>query len=256
MSRPRFLFPAALTLHKFCILKKEERNYLCSVLRLREGDELDLFDGRGWEGRGVIELPAEGMTGIRVSAAWAGESPNYRLTLCQALPKGDKMDLIVQKATELGVARIIPMMTARTVSRPRGNHAIAKVERWRRIAQAASRQCGRITVPHIEPIREWGTFLDLDPAAGELRLVLWEDGGEEVREVLRTGMPDRSTGSWVVVGPEGGFEAEEIAALRQRGFVTVQLGRHILRTETAAMAICTLLQYELGDFFTKGKETA
>lgn len=70
--------------------------------------------GRG----GVIELPAEGMTGIRVSAAWAGESPNYRLTLCQALPKGDKMDLIVQKATELGVARIIPMMTARTVSRP------------------------------------------------------------------------------------------------------------------------------------------
>jgi len=249
MSHPRFLVPAALATHTSFPLQGEDEHYLCRVLRLKVGDELALFDGLGWEGRGVIEPLSDGMVQIRVASAWAGDREPYRLTLCQSLPKGDKMDLIVQKATELGVSRIIPIITARTISRPSGEQRMTKVERWRRIAQAAARQSQRLSVPELDSLIEWDEFLGYHSFPEETKLVLWEKGREGLKNVLERERRQRyPIGAWVLIGPEGGFEEGEIAALAQRGYIPVSLGHHILRTETAALTICALLQYEAGRF--------
>jgi len=223
----------------------DETRHLARVLRLGPGDVVTAADGRGgaWEVR-LLTL-GETATGAIVGAASLAEESPLEITLVQAVPKGDRMDTIVRATTELGVARILPALTERTVVRLDAARWRERARRWQRVAREATKQCGRALVPTVEsprPLADW--IAGGEPA--ELRLCLWETEGTPLRRVVE-GVDFRPRSAWVIVGPEGGLTVEEVAGAGAAGYVCVTLGRRILRTETAGAAIVALLQYALGD---------
>ncbi len=172
------------------------------------------------------------------------ESP-LAITLAQSVPKGDKMDAIVRAATELGVARVVPIVTARTIVRLDDARASDRVRRWRRVAIEATKQCGRAVVPEVEPPRRLVDFVASAGADG-LRLCLWEGATRALGAVLDAGerSPVLAT---VLIGPEGGFAEEEVGLVSTHGFVLASLGPRVLRTETAGPAVIAALQLRFGD---------
>ena len=228
-------------------LAEDTVRYLRNVLRLGRGDGILLFDGTGWEYRGVIER-LEGREGTAriVARERVPLVIPVRITLAQALPKGDKMEFIVQKATELGVARIVPFRSARTIPRRTEDRAARRLERWRRIAAEAAEQCGRTDVPEIaEPLPFREALEQAGPEA--VKVLFWESETERsVREILKGDAARSAREFFLVVGPEGGVTGEEAEQARQAGFLTASLGRLVLRVETAALAILAIFQYECG----------
>jgi len=221
-------------------LEGEQARQIAQVLRRKSGDQILVFDGSGFEYEAVIEQCSRKAVEARiVHVKGPFPSPALFLTLAQGLPKAPKMDLIVQKATELGVGRIIPILTERSVPRE------GKVARWKRIAQEAAEQCGRVTIPFIEQIQDLKQYLAAYANKG-VALVIWE--GERLqglKALLRSLPPSHSF--TLLVGPEGGFSQEEVALAERRGFVTASLGTRTLRSETAAFVALSIVQYELGD---------
>ena len=220
--------------------------HMARALRLAAGDRVLLADGSGREFRGTIRRVEAASLAVDLEelAPQATPEAGPRLTLLQGLPKGDKMDLIVQKATELGVAAIVPLLAGRSVPRLAPERSAARLERWRRIAREAARQSGRATVPVVAPLQTLPEALRL--SAAELRLFLWEGEREHhLRTVLAATSPPASVE--LLVGPEGGFSAAEAAAATAGGFSPTCLGRRILRTETAGLAVLAVLQYLWGD---------
>jgi 16S rRNA (uracil1498-N3)-methyltransferase len=214
--------------------------HLAKVLRVQSGDELVVFNGDGSE----YPASAESVRGNRVAVAIGAaraldrESP-LAVTLVQCLARADRMDVIVQKATELGVARIIPVQSRRGVVRLDAAQAESKAAHWRAIVVSACEQCGRNRLPVVEAPRRLLHYLGTLPAGGA-RLLL-EPGGET--------RPAEPIGGEVTVaiGPEGGLDEEEIEAFRLAGFQTMRLGPRVLRTETAAIAALACLQGRYGD---------
>ena len=221
--------------------------YLKSVLRLGPGDEVLFFDGTGWEYRAVIERieSRNGAARIVTRQRVPLEIP-VRITLAQALPKGDKMEFIVQKATELGAARVIPFRSSRTIPRRTEERAAKRLERWRRIAAEAAEQCGRGDVPEIAATVSYAEALGM-ARTGSVKVLFWESETEcSVREILKTEEARSAKEFFLVVGPEGGLSGEEAQTAREAGFLTASLGRLVLRVETAALAILAIFQYECG----------
>ncbi len=255
MAIPRIYHPQTLNTGTMTQLGEDYIVYLRDVLRLGEEDELILFDGVGHEYRSVIRKFTPGAIRVEVIAQEEITLPETRITLAQSLPKGDKMKFIIQKTTELGVSRIVPFISSRSVPRLTGDRAAGKATRWRKVAVEASRQCGRADVPEVSEIVPFDEMLR--SAEGEtLRIILWE--GEEkrgVREILTDERYAETDGYCIVIGPEGGFSWEEIERARRHGFLSASLGRLILRTETAPLAVLSILQYEKGLFGTS-KEKA
>ncbi len=222
----------------------DEAHHLRRVLRLRPGAVVEATDGSGrlYTVRLVALDAAGGWGAIEARAEPRRESP-CAITLAQAVLKGDRMSWLVQKATELGVARIVPVETARVVARPAGGPA-ARPARWERIAREAVKQCGRVVVPVIEPIR---TFAEVTREIGahDAAWLLWEGGGGALaRTAADAGAPARLL---LLIGPEGGFTAEEVAAAEGAGARVVSLGPRILRAESAGVAAVALCQYLFGD---------
>jgi 16S rRNA (uracil1498-N3)-methyltransferase len=213
-----------------------EAHHLLHVLRLRPGDEIVVFDGLGKQFRAVL-------TRCERAAAWAGsltplpsrESP-LELSLAVALPKADKMAIVVQKTTELGVRRLFPLFTSRTVVRPSDTHK--QLARWRRTAEEACKQSGRAFVPIIAEPLPFDELLELDLPSTRLLLT---GGGSNL-----TDKPEPLS-CLAAVGPEGGWTEQEIAAALNRGFRPFALGPRTLRTETAAVTAAALLQWLWGD---------
>ena len=239
---PRFFVPAEHVAEGQAKLAGSEFRHLMRVLRLREGDALTLFDDRGREHDGVILSLSPRAAVVRITATSVPprESP-LAITLFQGIPKGRKMDLVVEKATELGVGAIVPFASA--FSAGAAAVATAKHERWTRIALAAAKQSGRIAVPTVSaPL----TFREVLAAAGAdgLRLLFFEGAGGVPLAALPDGAP---TSVAIAVGPEGGFSREVVGAARDAGFTVVGVGPRILRTETAALVAVTLVQARWGD---------
>jgi len=219
---------------------------MARVLRLKKGALLCLADGNGREYKGTIDRVGGESLVIKLeeigTAPIVGIGPG--ITLFQGLPKGDKIDWIIQKCTELGVAEIVPFVSARSVSRPTAARFKEKLERWRRIAAEAARQSNRISVPQV-------TFAtDLSEACRQadhpVKLLLWEEEQPGTLRNLLAGVtsPERIA---VIVGPEGGLTREEVASALKCGFISVSLGKRIVRTETAGLALLAILQFYWGD---------
>nr|WP_279342410.1 16S rRNA (uracil(1498)-N(3))-methyltransferase [Geotalea sp. SG265] len=220
--------------------------HMAKVLRLKPGARVILADGEGGEYEGIIDsLDAASLRiGIvRQIPVQEGEL-GPRITIYQGLPKGDKLELILQKCTELGAAEIVPFVAGRSIVRINPQRGASRVERWQKIVAEAARQSRRMTVPGVILADDLSQVLQL--ARHSVKLLLWEEEKtNHLRDVL-TGLPAPGD-IGVLIGPEGGFSPEEAAAASAAGFVPVSLGKRIVRTETASLAILSILQYQWGD---------
>ena len=241
------------------VITGEDVRHITRVLRLARGDRITVTTGLCTDY--LVEITAaskDEVVGRVVEVTGVNRDPELKVIMVQGLPKGDKMDLIVQKSTELGVAAIIPVETRRAVVRLEGAKAGQRVERWQRIALEAAKQCRRGRIPEVLPVASWSSALEAVPG-GALAVVPWEGEGElSLKRVLQgTGTPNRDmhgTGApgkprevWIFIGPEGGLDPEEIEAARERGIIPVTLGPRILRTETAGLAVLAMILYQWGD---------
>lgn len=230
---------------KSVVLDKDETRHLRDVLRLKNGDEVFVFDSAGREFRCAIESITKKSSELRVLSEIEpsrAESP-LNLTLAIVLLKHEKFDLVVQKATELGVTRIVPVTSERADVRPRPDENAGKrVARWQRIALEAAKQSGRARVPQIAQIVALESLLK---TVGGERLMFAERAGGRLEKAFEAFADSDSITS--LVGPEGGWTDAEIEFARDSGWKIVTLGGRVLRAETAAIAVATLLQHRFGD---------
>ena len=226
-------------------IEGDEVRHIRKVLRLKAGDKVVVFNGMATEYEGTIVEEGPSAVVIMVQNILSSKSESsLEITLAQSILKSEKMDYLIQKATELGVNQIIPFYSSRTIPFLEESRRLKRYDRWKRIAVEASKQCGRGVVPKIGPIQ---TFFEMVKTAPQesLRLILWEKEGARLKEVL---MGSREkTRVFFVVGPEGGINQEEIEHTRREGFILVHLGRRILRSETSSLCLLSILQYECGD---------
>ena len=224
-------------------LPPQTASHVAKVLRARAGDALVLFGGDGCEFTGEIRSVQGARVEVALGAARSvdRESP-LDVTLLQCVPRGDRMDFIVQKATELGVRRIVPLLCQRSVVRLGSGQAESKAVHWRAVAVSACEQCGRNRVPLIDTPLQLDAYLGAAPTGAALRLVLEPDSTPGQPQDLVAGSAVE-----VAVGPEGGFAPGELDAFRVAGFRAARLGPRILRTETAAIAALAWLQSRYGD---------
>lgn len=238
----RFYTEGALRAGGVSLLPEDTAHHAVHVLRLRPGDEVILFNGRGGEYAGRIAAVERLRVAVDVleHRRVERESP-LAVTLVQGVSAGEKMDFTVQKATELGVAALQPVIAARSVGRLAGERAELKRVHWRRVAVAACEQCGRNRVPEVLPVLALAQFCGAAASEGA-RLLL----SRRAQLGLRGARLDGTVA--LAAGPEAGFTAEEEAMLADAGFLPVRLGPRVLRTETAALAALAALNVLAGDF--------
>lgn len=223
------------------IITGSDYRHIVKVLRLKPGQEVVLFDETSFEHVGkIIEI---NKTEIRVEILTSTEvkvESDTKITLLQGIPKGSKMDFIIQKATELGVTSIVPVVTERSqVSETK------KAPRWRRIATESSKQCGRVTAPKIQEVigfHDCGIYCH----GSDLRLICYERSKSKLSDYIKNASQPLIT-VIIFIGPEGGFAESEINLATEWGFSPVGLGPRILRTETASVVAVALIQHILGD---------
>ena len=222
-------------------LRGQEARHALKVLRLKKGDEIIVFDGEGKEYLAVID--AASPTSVRVKIIEETnvnrDSPLHSTLFMGITNKLQKFELALQKATELGVTEIVPVICARSSNAQLTKNWEGKLRRWREITVNAAKQCGRNVLPEIkEPVKlpEIETHADLS-------FVLWEKGGKSLKDYQNYSASSVS----FIVGPEGGLEKEEIELLKEKGFKPIYLGKRILRAETAAIAGMALIQFIWGD---------
>jgi 16S rRNA (uracil1498-N3)-methyltransferase len=245
LTLPRIFLPLPLDVGALCPLRKEDQTYIKSVLRLKKDDHLVVFDGQGHEYQAVIVSMLRDRIVVEILKKYPHQDKSFHITLLQALPKAGKMDFIIQKAVELGVDRVVPFQSARSIPRLTENRKMQKISRWQKIAVEAARQCGRSDVPAVGPCVDFDEILEGRQQG--LKIIFWEEETQNgLRDVLRRQEAVSAEEFSVIVGPEGGFLKEEVDRARQAGFQSVSIGRQILRVETAVLAILAILQYEKG----------
>ena len=228
----------------YVTISGDEANHLARSLRARRGDKITAVDGFG--NCAVLELidfDKETIKARRVSEIKKIVAEK-KIILADCLPKQNRFDNIIEKTTELGVDKIEPLISERTIARPGGARTQSKLERWRRIAKEAAEQCARNTIPEIEEIRGLDDWLkEITPLDDETLLLFCCDMEQEttVREVLKV---NRDKNIIVLIGPEGGFSEREVFAIKAAGGVSVTLGKRILKTDTAAISVLAMINYE------------
>lgn len=250
MARRRFHAPreAFSSDHTSVILQEDEARHVRDVLRLKPGDRVHVFDGAGREFDCSIEESRKDTARLSVVAEVAparAESPLH-LTLAVALLKSDKFDLVVQKATELGVVRVVPVTTKLADIRLRDDSdANNRVKRWQRIALEGAKQSGRALVPAVSPPISFAELVQATDDSDQRRLMFSERGGQSLLEMKD--LRDANLQITALVGSEGGWTDEEIFLARENNWGVVTLGGRTLRAETAAIAAAVLLQHLYGD---------
>jgi 16S rRNA (uracil1498-N3)-methyltransferase len=237
---PRFHLDAPLRAGGVCTLSEDAAHHAVHVLRLREGDEVTLFNGRG----GEFAARIASMQRLRISIdllqhrAIEREAP-LRITLVQGVSAGERMDSTVRKAVELGVAEVQPVLAARSVARPKGDRAENRRSHWQKIVISACEQCGRNCVPEVQALV---SLDDYRPESGTTKILL-----SPASELPLSKLSTAETRIVLAAGPEAGFTEEEEARLVEAGFVPTSLGPRVLRTETAAVAALAALNALRGD---------
>ncbi|HET6150802.1 MAG TPA: 16S rRNA (uracil(1498)-N(3))-methyltransferase [Polyangia bacterium] len=244
----RLFVPREQWIGSRAVVDGDAHRHLTRVLRARPGDALCLFDGQGGEIDAVVETIERDRTTLSLGAPRAAAIvAGARIVLLQSLARGERMDWIIQKTTELGVTRVVPVAAERSVARLSAAEAPARRARWQKIAREAARQCGRADVPDVgTPVALAGALEDSRAelaAAGGAGFALWE--GSRGRP-LRVALAVAPRAVALLVGPEGGFTDGEIAAAEAAGFQVAGLGPRILRVETAAVVAVALAQAAAG----------
>jgi 16S rRNA (uracil1498-N3)-methyltransferase len=244
MSIPRFYCPPPLDPDTFFELPEDAAHHALRVLRLRVKDPVELFDGEGKSFAAAIRETSGKrvwLEGVRLNRE--EPSPQLSVALAQAMASAEKMDWVVQKATELGAAEIRPVQTRRSVAKLDAERAEKRVAHWRSVMIGACEQCGRNRLPEVSAPEDFmGWLASMRDAAG-VKFILHPEGGRPLHQ-----QPKPEGRVTILIGPEGGFEAEEIEMARLSGFSPVTLGPRVLRTETAALAAIAALQTLWGDF--------
>lgn len=243
MRIPRIYTPQPLAAQQSLLLEPGASKHVLTVLRLKTGTPLMLFDGSGRE----FEARLDGAENRQARVCIADEHPTVsesplHITLVQGISRGERMDYTLQKAVELGVAEIIPVLTERSVVRLDEKQATRKREHWQQLVIAACEQSGRVRVPPVGTPRPLNEILS-EPACAELSLLLHPAADAKLSALAAPAHNQVR----LLVGPEGGLSGTEIAAAQRAGFTAVQLGPRVLRTETAALVALSLLQARWGD---------
>ncbi len=227
------------------VIRGQDVRHMVKVLRLGPGDVVHLLDGRGRAARARIDSVGRQEAALtRLEEFTPGGEPPVEVTLVQGLAKGDKMDLVIQKSTEMGVAGIIPLVCRRSVVRLEGARADERRDRWQRLAVEAAKQCRRARVPLVRSPQSLGEVLSEIPS-GTASILPWEEERDRsLGDLLQGERPGRV---YLFIGPEGGFEASEVEEARRRGVAAVTLGPRILRTETAGLVSLALIMHKWGD---------
>lgn len=228
-----------------CLITGQDVNHIRNVLRMRPGEQVGIRDGISRNYICTLEkIGEEEILARIVSEEEGGSELPARLWLFQGLPKGDKMDWIIQKAVELGVCGIVPMATRRSVVRLDQKKAEAKVRRWNAVSESAAKQSGRMIVPKVCQAVSFSQACAMVQKM-DVGLIPYElaDGMEEARALFDRIQPGMEAG--ILIGPEGGFDVEEVEEAKQAGICPISLGRRILRTETAGMAALSILMFHL-----------
>ena len=254
MTIPRIYCPDAIENREICELGPDNYKYLKQVLRLKPGNKINVFDGFGHEFAAVIKNFSSGGVCVELGERIPAAAKEIRIFLAQAIPKANKMDLIVKSAAELGADVIIPFTAARSVGRVSGEKALLKIARWQKIAREAARCCRSSRITEVSSPTSFTNMLS--QANGKFyKIIFWE---EESQKSIKDALMDKKFNSlndfFVIVGPEGGFSKDEVKLAKKDGFISVSLGRQILKVETAAAAIISIIQYEKGIFSNRLKE--
>lgn len=225
-------------------IKGSEAHHIAGVMRLKEGDKIVVFDGTGKEYTGFIKEADKKAKKIIIEIIstkrpFTGTLPE--IVLAQSIPKKDKMDYIVEKAVELGVSRVIPVISKRTIVRPDKASRKKKTERWRRIAVAASKQCGSLSVPKIENIVEYHEIMGRLDNYDLVLFACLDEGTIPLKKAISS---FKSGKVLVFIGPEGDFTPEEIILATRDNSRFVSLGRKVLKSDTAGLFILSILNYE------------
>lgn len=247
MSARRFMISSRAIRDGYASFDGEIYNHMVRVLRLGTGDAVQLADEKGMVYFGAINQVAKEWVAVKITSsclAAESESGAPQITICQALPKGEKIDLILQKGTELGVHDFWLFGGRRSVAKLRDDQQNSKLERWNRITAEASRQSGRNDIPAV--VWKPSAVEAANDAGQVLRLIPWEGERENSLKASLSAVGKPSS-VIVAIGPEGGFDPLEVRHFSQRGFQPVSLGSRILRTETASIAIVSIMQYIWGE---------
>lgn len=246
-----FIPPEDLQNHQQIRLSKEKSHYLVNVMRHGPGDKIKVIDGCRRAFLAVIEF----ITNEAVSVYIANElivdtEPPYKIHLCQGLIKNDKIDFVIQKTTELGVTEITPLITERTVLKD-----TRKLKRWRKIAEEAAEQCGRAVIPTIHEPVALEKFLSQSVLKNDNQalkgFICWEEGGESLSQAFKKIFSCINIHDifripiYIIVGPEGGLTQSEVKLAEETGLIRITLGKRLLKSETASIAVTAISQFVL-----------
>ncbi|CAB1081948.1 16S rRNA (uracil(1498)-N(3))-methyltransferase (EC [Olavius algarvensis Delta 1 endosymbiont] len=241
-----YINPLAVT-KRSAFIEGDEAHHIKNVLRLKRGDPLKLFDGTGVEYTAEVKTIEADKVEVAIRNKLRPETgPKVRTMVAQAFLKDKKMDDLVRSLSELGIDGWIPFFSQRSIARPDKKRLAGRVQRWKRIATAALKQCRRKTMLEISDTQSFEEVLELGQAF-DLKIVFWEHETKPLNRNTWTATGPALRSVMVMLGPEGGFTDQEIETARQAGFVTAGLGPRILRAETATLAASTLVQYIFGD---------
>ena len=243
---PRFFLPQVNIHDGRGVVHGQELTHLMKVLRLRAGDFVTVFDNTGWEHEAIIETLTSERGELKIVDSHPSDrEPSIASNLAVGLTKGEKLDWVIEKATELGVTTIIPFSSNYTVPKLDRDRIHKRAERWRKIAVSAAKQCGRSRIPEVRSLCSFENFAH-ESWPETLKLIFWENETQQsVHELFQKCHEAKSV--LLAIGPEGGFSKREVELANAQGFQSVHMGRRILRAETAALAALTLVQFLWGD---------
>lgn len=228
----------------FIVIKGKEAKHAFSVRRLRTGDKVLVFNGTGKQYLGIVQSIRGKEGKIKIIKTIVREEPKIKITLAQAIPKKAKFDDIVDKATQLGVTRIIPLLSERTIVKVKTKKQEEKIKRWQQIALEAAKQCGCLYLPEVERIRNFSDLIRKSSSFDLAMIACCQAGSVYIKNILRNKKPKNII---IFIGPEGDFTQKEVETAQKNGCQAISLGKRVLRCDTAACAILSILNYEWED---------